>query len=502
MGQDRTWREVKVGTFYDNTWHDADGAEIEVVNPATEQGFASVFESSERDVDAAVRSAREALNSPEWADLDLEARCAMVSRVADIVEDRAEELAELRTASMGSPWRSSVTLSNSVGLIRTFVAAARNLRLREVRRGPAGSGLLVRRPVGVVAGIVPWNVPVRNELKKLVPAVLAGNTIVLKGAPQSPLTGAALMDIFREAGFPPGVVNLVTGGTRVGQQLVEHPDVAKVSFTGSTPAGANIGAVAGGRFARVQLELGGKSAAILLEDADLDTAIPQLLAFGFGNSGQICASLSRIVVPRELQDEVVERLVAGARAHVLGDPRDENTTLGPVVTRDQQDRVLGLVERAAADGARIATGGKRPEEPSTGWFVEPTVVADVRSDMEIAQEEIFGPVISVLPYDDVDDAVRIANDSKYGLHGAVFGKDPSRALAVGERVETGTLAVNGFDIPFNLPFGGVKCSGIGRENGLEGFTSYLEMRSYKLPPEVADDLVREDPSLDAGEYGA
>ena len=325
----------------------------------------------------------------------------------------------------------------------------------------------------------------RNELKKIVPAILAGCSVVLKPSPESPIAGALLMDLCRDAGVPDGIVGLVTGGADVGEALVVHPDVRKIAFTGSTATGARIAALAAPRFARLQLELGGKSAAIVLPDADVDLVARSLHAFGFGNSGQICAALTRVVVPRARQSEVVEALVAAAARHVVGDPMDETTTMGPLVSRRAQSKALGLVRTALDEGATLATGGGVPAHLTTGFYVAPTVLSDVDPGATVAQEEVFGPVLAVIPYDTEDDAVRIANDSRYGLHGAVFGADDDHALAVARRIDTGTCAINSFDVPLSAPFGGVKDSGVGRENGVEGYDSYLEYRSYKLTPDLA-----------------
>ncbi|MCD4526606.1 aldehyde dehydrogenase [Nocardioides sp. cx-173] len=474
------------GVYIDGQARDGLAGDFQVQNPATEEYFATVSLANGADVDDAVRSARLAHESGVWRDTPLAERQKVVLRIAELIEERAPELARLRTLSIGAPYAEH--LSMSAPLTRMYVESVEKVVFEQVRRDSLGDALVMRKPIGVVAGVVPWNVPVRNELKKLIPALLCGNTIVLKPALESPLTGAALMRIFTDAGLPPGVANLVVGGPETGEALVAHPDVRKIAFTGSTATGARIAAVAGPQFKRLQLELGGKSAAIVCDDVDLADVIPPLLGFGFANSGQICASLSRIVVPRRLQDAIVEALAEGARRHVLGDPMDPATTMGPVVSERQRDKVLGLIESGRQQGARLAAGGGVPAGLDRGWFVEPTVFADVTSDMRIAQEEIFGPVLSVLPYDTEDEAVAIANNSEYGLHGAVHSKDPEHALELAKRIDTGTAAVNSFDVPLSAPFGGVKSSGVGRENGVEGFDHYLEWHSYKLTPTLADTL--------------
>lgn len=472
------------GIYVDGGWRASASSDTHtVINPATEEPFGSVTVATPEDVDIAVRSAERAL--PGWAATPLAERMAVVARIAELISERTAELARVRTGSMGAPYRSSLTLSNSVGLLQMYLQTIEKVAFDQVRSDEFGTSYIRRRPVGVVAGIVPWNVPVRNELKKTIPSILTGCTCILKPSPESPLAGAMLMEIFTEAGLPPGVVNMVAGGGEVGEALVTHPGVRKVAFTGSTQTGARISAAAAPQFKRIQLELGGKSAAIVLDDADLDAVVPNLLAFGFGNSGQICASLTRVLAPRRLHDQVVEALVAGARRHVLGDPMDEATTMGPVVTRLQRDKILGYVASGVEQGATLATGGGVPAHLERGWFVEPTVFGNVDNSMTIAQEEIFGPVVSVIPFDTEEDAVRIANDSKYGLHGAVFSRDAQHALDVAMRVDTGTSAINSFDLPISAPFGGVKSSGIGRENGIEGYDSFLEYYSYKIPQELA-----------------
>lgn len=474
------------GVLVDGVWRRGDGPPLEVVDPATGQVFAVVGTASPADVDDAVLSAHRA--QQDWAQVPLADRVAVVRRIGELIAERAPELARVRSRSMGAPYRSSLALSNSAGLIAMYLDTIEQVQFEQVRRDAYGDALVVRKPVGVVAGIVPWNVPVRNELKKTIPSILTGCSAVLKPSPESPVAGALLMDVFRDAGLPDGVVNLVVGGAEVGEALVAHPLVRKIAFTGSTATGSHIAAVAAPELKRVQLELGGKSAAVVLPDADVDLVGRAIQAFGFGNTGQICASLTRVIAPRGRYDEVVDALVAAAARHVVGDPQDDATTMGPLVSSRQRDKVLGLVAGAVEQGATIACGGGVPEGLDAGWYVEPTVLRDVTSSMTIAQEEVFGPVVVVIPYDDEADAVRIANDSRYGLHGAVFSADAQHALEVAMRIDTGTVAINSFDVPVSAPFGGVKGSGVGRENGVEGYDSFLEYHSYKLTPELAGRL--------------
>jgi acyl-CoA reductase-like NAD-dependent aldehyde dehydrogenase len=340
--------------------------------------------------------------------------------------------------------------------------------------------------VGVVAAIVPWNAPVTLAAWKVAPALAAGCTVVLKPAPEAPLSNFVLAEVLEEAGVPPGVVNVVPGGREVGEHLVTHPGTDKVAFTGSTAAGKRIVRLCAERVTRVSLELGGKSAAIVLDDADVGAVLPRLVAAGMHLSGQVCGAQTRILVPRSRYAEALEAAAAAASAVPYGDPHDPATVVGPLVAERQRDRVEGYVRLAVEAGARVVAGGERPAHLPRGWYVAPTVLGDVDNGMRVAQEEIFGPVLCVIPHDGEDDAVRIAEDSRYGLSGGVWSADDARALAVARRVRTGSIAVNGSFPPFPLvPFGGFKESGLGRELGPEGLAAFLEPRSIGLPPSLA-----------------
>jgi betaine-aldehyde dehydrogenase len=342
--------------------------------------------------------------------------------------------------------------------------------------------LVSKEPIGVVAAITPWNVPLFLACAKLAPALLSGSTVVFKPAPETPLDANVLAEIFVEAGLPAGVLNVVPAGREVGAHLVGHPGVDKVSFTGSTVAGRAIGAACGQNLKRVSLELGGKSAAILLDDVDLAESIPMLLPNAIMNNGEACISLTRILAPRDRYTEVTEALVEQVRAMKVGDALDPATEVGPLVAERQRDRVENYIRIGQDEGAKVAVGGGRPEGIDKGWFVEPTVFVDVDNSMRIAQEEIFGPVLSVIPYDDEADAVRIANDSEYGLCGGVFTGDNDRGLAVARQVRTGTYMVNSnIPIDFSSPFGGYKASGVGREFGEDGLELFLEKKTINLP---------------------
>jgi betaine-aldehyde dehydrogenase len=344
-----------------------------------------------------------------------------------------------------------------------------------------GPSLVRKEPVGVVAAIVPWNVPLFTAMLKIAPALAAGCTVVLKPAPETPLDAYLLAECLDEAGIPAGVINIVTAGREVGEHLVTHPDIDKIAFTGSTVAGKRIGALAGERLRRVTLELGGKSAAIILDDADLATSIPALLGSSFMNNGQACVAQTRILASRDRYSEVVDAITEFASQQIVGDPLDPETQIGPLVAERQRARVEGYIATAQKEGGKITTGGGRPSSQSTGWYVEPTVFINVEPDSTLAQEEVFGPVVAVIPYDSPDDAVKIANNSEYGLSGTVFTSDIPAGIDIARRVRTGTFTINGFSLEFGAPFGGYKNSGIGRELGPEGLAAYLESKSICLP---------------------
>jgi betaine-aldehyde dehydrogenase len=332
-------------------------------------------------------------------------------------------------------------------------------------------------PIGVAAGIIPWNVPLFISMLKLAPAMIAGCTMVLKPAPEAPLDSYLLAQMLTDAGLPPGVVNIVAAGREVGEYLVTHPDIDKVSFTGSTAVGRRIGALCGERLRPVTLELGGKSAAIVMEDADLETTIAGLMPNTMMNNGQACVAQTRLLAPKSRYDEIVDAASEWVGALKVGDALDAETEVGPLVAERQRERVEGYIASGREQGARVTVGGGRPAGLDRGWFVEPTVFADATNDMRIAREEIFGPVLTIIPYDGIDDAVRIANDSDYGLSGSVWGADSDAAAGVARRMRTGTTNVNTFMLDGCSPFGGFKSSGLGRELGPEGLEAYLESQS-------------------------
>jgi betaine-aldehyde dehydrogenase len=460
-------------------WRRACGTnELPLVSPYTEAVLTHVREASEADVDIAVRAAQTAL--PGWSATPVEERCAVMERIKAGLAARRDELIEKAVMTLSQPISRARQVSRVDSPIENAIAFIRDMQLEFQRDDRSGSALVRRRPVGVVAAICPWNAPTLTEVSKTVPAMLAGCPVVLKPDPQTPFAARILAEVADEAGLPPGVLNVVFGGGGTGEALVRHPLVRMVTFTGSAATGSAIGTICGGDFKRMVLELGGKSALVVLDDADLDAVTAAADAGNYRNSGQACIGLTRIVAPRRLYAEVVDRLAERARAYVLGDPMLDTTTMGPLVRERQRDRMLGLIEGARREGARLVTGGVRPKDQPRGWFVEPAVIADVGPDATIAQEEVFGPVATVLAYDSEAQAVAIANNSRYGLHGAVFSGDPDRALALARQVDSGTMGVNCFGLSEAAPFGGVKCSGVGREHGPEGVAAFLEYTSYTL----------------------
>ncbi|MFW6866821.1 aldehyde dehydrogenase [Nocardioides sp. CPCC 206347] len=462
----------------------ATDAVLEVVSPHSEEVVARVPEGSTADIDAAVAAARRAFDEGPWPRMAPEERIAIIQNLSGLYAARLDEMASVISTEMGSPISfSSLAQAPAPWMqIEAFLAIAREFPWESTRPGVLGADVLVRHePVGVVAAIPPWNVPQFTVLSKLIPALLTGCTVVVKPAPETPLDCYLLAEMLIEAGVPEGVVSIVAGGREVGEHLVSHPGVDKVAFTGSTAAGRLIGAICGQQLKRVSLELGGKSAAIILDDADETTAIEGLKFLGVMNSGQACVAQTRVLVSRDRHDAFADALAAAIGGMVVGDPMDPATEIGPMVAARQQERVASYIRIGQDEGARLLTGGDgRPEGLDTGWYVRPTVFANVDNKMRIAQEEIFGPVLSVIAYDDVADAVRIANDSDYGLAGTVWTADHEAGLEVARGVRTGTYGINTYTMDFAAPFGGYKASGTGREFGPEGLAQYTEMKSVYL----------------------
>lgn len=456
---------------------------IEVINPFTEEVVGRVPAGSPADVDAAVAAARHTFDRTDWAERPMAERGAILARASAAILARMDEISDLITMQMGSPksWAPFGQVLAPTMILDYYAGLAEKYEIEEVREGLFGAVAVRREPYGVAGCIVPWNVPLFANVIKLAPAIVSGSTVVLKTAPETPLDAYVLHEILTEAGLPAGVLNIVPGGRDVGAHLVSHPDIDKISFTGSSAAGRQIAAEAGALLRPVTLELGGKSAAILLDDADLDTAIPQIVDAGIMNNGQACVAQTRILAPRDRYDEVLDAVTQTVAALTVGDPLDPEVKVGPLVAERQQERVAELIERGVAEGARITTGGSGTIR-DRGWFVAPTVFGDVDNSMAIAQEEIFGPVLSVIAHDGDDDAVTIANDSRYGLCGTVWGADSNRAADIARRVQTGTIAVNHFAMAFGAPFGGYKDSGMGRELGPEGLEAYLQTKAISMDP--------------------
>ena len=477
--------------FIDGDWVPSAARErLEVVSPWSEEVIASVPSGSPEDMDRAVESAARAFRSGAWPEMSLDDRLAIVTRLRDLLVEHTEDFAELITAEMGCPITQSrtVQVSNPVRILEAYVDVARTYPFRSIRRSAVGQALVTRRPVGVVAGVVPWNVPLSLTMQKVVPSLVTGCTIVLKPAPETPLDAYLVARLLNEAGVPPGVVNVVPADRQASEYLVSHPEVAKVTFTGSSAAGRRIAEICGRDLRRVTLELGGKSAAVILDDADLDSAVSAMQMGSFRNNGQVCTLKTRLVVPRTSQPELLERIAALVDSMPVGDPNDPATHIGPLVSERQRSRVEAYIDAGRAEGARLVRGGGRPAGLDHGWFVEPTVFADVDPDATIAQEEIFGPVVAVIPYDTEDEAIAIANNSHYGLNGSVFTSDLDRGLRVAARIHTGTVELNGQPAGFLAPMGGVKWSGVGREFGPEGLEPFVETMSIGISQDVADSL--------------
>ncbi|WP_409464131.1 aldehyde dehydrogenase family protein [Amycolatopsis sp. GA6-003] len=458
-------------------WVRSDGkSSIPVENPATEQVQAHIPEGTAADVDRAVRAAREAF--PAWARTSRAERAELLRALLDGLAKRADEIGETIAKDVGTPVRIATRIQAALPQtdVRTYV----DLLGQEEPEEKVGNSLVVREPAGVVAAITPWNYPLHQITCKIAPALAAGCTVVVKPSEVAPLSAYQLFDAIHEAGFPPGVVNLVTGyGPEVGEALATHPEVDVVSFTGSVRAGTRVAELAARTVKRVTLELGGKSANVILDDADLATAVKVGVSNAFLNGGQTCTAWTRMLVPREKHDEAAALAKTFAEGFTTGDPLDPKTKLGPLVSAAQRDRVRGYIEKGIAEGATLVTGGvEAPED--TGYFVAPTVFADVDPDSTIAQEEIFGPVLSIIPFDDEEDALRIANNSRYGLHGAVWSADQERALAFARQVRTGQIDVNGGAFNPLAPFGGYKQSGLGREMGRAALDEFTELKSIQL----------------------
>lgn len=474
---------VRDAEFYiDGEFRPADQCEP-VREAATGELLGDGASATMADIDAAVAAARTAL--PLWSSASVGHRAAVLEAFAAALHRRADSTDKLVSRENGMP----IALSRGANgqfpaaLLGYYAKLITETPIEEIRPSMSGHTIVRREPVGVVAAIVPWNYPQALAAFKLAPALAAGCTVVLKAAPETALDALVFAEAASECGMPPGVLNVVPGGVEAGKHLVSHPGVDKVSFTGSTVAGRIIAEVCGRLLRPVTLELGGKSAAIILDDADLDATMRGLRSVSFVNNGQTCYLGSRILAPRSRYAEVVDALVTLVDGFTVGDPLDGATDIGPVVTARQRDRVLGYIQAGNDSGARLVAGGGIPKDQSRGWFVSPTVFADVDNSDRIAQEEIFGPVLAVIAYDDDAEAIELANDSQFGLAGTVWSTDTDRATDVARAVKTGTIGVNGYQLDMGAPFGGVKASGLGRELGPEGLNEFFELKSiYRNGP--------------------
>ena len=456
------------------------GAKLDVINPSTEALYISVAEANSDDVDRSVAAARRAFDHGPWPRMTPQERAPYLIAMAEGVAARAADLGHAWTCQVGVPAGFAVQTSAGIAeMFRGYAAMADSFPFEERRPSsiPGGTGWLAREPVGVVAAIIPWNSPRVLTITKLAPALLAGCTIVLKASPEAPVEAYVMAEIAAAAGLPPGVLNVIAADREVSEMLVRHPDIDKVSFTGSCAAGKRIASICGERIARVTLELGGKSPAVILDDCDPATAVAGLMPAMSLMSGQTCAALTRVIVTRHRKQALIDALEAQFKALRVGDPLDPETELGPLAMRRQRDRVEHYIAAGQADGARLITGGGRPVGLDRGFYVEPTLFSEVDNRSTIAREEIFGPVMSVVVADDEEQAIELANDTLFGLNSAVFTHDAERAYAVARRLRAGTVGINGYRTDFALGFGGFKQSGIGREGGVEGLLAYLENKS-------------------------
>lgn len=463
----------------------AEGKRFELVHPATEQVFTTVAEAGPAEVELAVAAARRAFDEGPWPRLSPAERATYMRALAAALIKREAALDSAWVAQVGVPvGMAGGSTRGTCGLLDYYAGLAESYPFEDVRPSHgymSKHAVVVREAVGVVAAIAPWNGPLASMLVKLAPALAAGCTVIMKPSPETPLEAYLIAEAAEEAGLPAGVVNLLSADRDASELLVRHPGVDKVAFTGSSAAGMQIASICGSRMARYTMELGGKSAAIVLDDFDPAAIGPTLAPLITLLCGQVCINFSRILVPRARHDDYVESLAAAMRATVVGDPFDAGTAMGPLAMKRHHEKVGAYIDQGRREGAKIATGGGRPAGLSSGFFIEPTVFANASNDMVIAREEIFGPVTAVIPYDNEEEAARIANDSDYGLSGGVFTQDSDRAYAMARRIRTGHFTQNGREFDLTNPFGGFKKSGYGREGGPEGLEPFTEVKTVFLP---------------------
>ncbi|WP_030933913.1 aldehyde dehydrogenase [Streptomyces sp. NRRL B-24720] len=470
--------------FIGGRWVQPTGTDvIEVVSPHDGQIIGRVPHAAVADVDRAVAAAREAFDHGPWPRMTVQERLEVIGRITELMGARAQEFAQVISRQNGSPisWSLTNQVMGAIGHFAVTAQVAAAFPFHEEKQGMRTPLVVRREPVGVVAAIVPWNVPQFTSSSKLAPALAAGCTVILKPSPETPLDAYLFAEVAAAAGLPEGVLSVLPADREVSEYLVSHPDIDKVAFTGSVGAGKRVMEVAAKNLTRVTLELGGKSAAIVLPDADADDVVRTVMTGSYLNNGQACVALTRILLPRERYEELAGRIVEAVTALKVGDPLEEETQVGPLVSRRQQARNLEYISIGQEEGAKLLTGGGVPEGLEKGAYVEPTLLGDVTNDMRIAREEIFGPVVCLMPYGTEEEAVAIANDSDFGLSGAVVTADVDHGLEIAQRIRTGTFTVNGFCIDLTAPFGGYKNSGIGREFGAAGLTAYLEQKTIALP---------------------
>jgi acyl-CoA reductase-like NAD-dependent aldehyde dehydrogenase len=469
--------------FIGGSWQASQGGtEKQIFCPADEEFLTSVTEPSTADADAAVSAARKAFDEGPWPRMSVEERAKVCDRFADALEARFDRMSMAWMLEAGAPLAHGEMINNGAGTAswRDTIAKARSLAFEETRSSDAGEVLLIREPIGPVLAILTYNGPVVLMGMKVMPALLAGCPVIIKPAPETDLTSRIVAEAIEEAEFPPGVVSMLTAGIEVTQHLVEHPDVDMISLTGGTAIAIDVIRRSSYRLARTSLELGGKSPAIVADDADLPTILPHLVGGSTGFQGQVCVTLSRVLVSRNRYDEVTEALASAYDDLKIGLPWDETIDRGPLAVERARDRAEAAVAGAVKQGASIVTGGKRPAQFQRGWYYEPTLLAGIDNSMDIAQEEVFGPVTAMIPYDDMDDAIRIANDSKYGLAASVFSGSTETAIQVARQIRSGGVAINTAGVSLTEPFGGVKQSGWGRECGAEGVLEFTDIKQMLL----------------------
>ena len=463
--------------YYDGAWQTSTGSDTSaVISSATEQEWARVPRGTKDDVDRAVKAARRGFDS--WSQLAVDERAQWLEQLAEAMKKRAPQIAEAISHEVGTAlgYATKVQVEFPIMMIGMNAKFIREAKLQE----ELGNSIIYKEPIGVVGCITPWNYPLHQIVCKIAPALAAGCTVVLKPAEMAPLSAFFLAESAHEIGLPKGVFNVVSGSGRVvGEAIVAHPDVDMVSFTGSLQAGRRIASVAGDGIKKVCLELGGKSAFVVLDDAPFDKAIPAGVNNCMQNSGQTCSAWTRMLVPRARHDEAVEMAKAQLAKLTLGDPFDKNTRLGPLASAAQRDTVLEYIEKGKKEGATVVAGGGKPANLPTGFYVEPTIFANVDNKMTVAQEEIFGPVLSIIPYDSEAEAIAIANDSQYGLAGGVWAGTQERALEVARQLRTGQVDINGGRFNVLAPFGGYKKSGIGREIGPLAIEEFFQLKSIQ-----------------------